>query len=148
MSEKDVSTESMPGHNWIMCNACCRRPSPAQADISFYLTKCGHIFCQKCLIGIATKGFICCFLISISFLGYFKFHPFACCHHIQEKKAACTGGFHVFLLTSCQKKDLLGIKNRDAKAGIESASAWRVESVVLVTGRKRFFGMGLKDHGS
>ncbi|CAG9531855.1 unnamed protein product [Cercopithifilaria johnstoni] len=40
----------IPGQSWIMCNMCCRPASTSSSRVSFYLTKCGHIFCNKCLI--------------------------------------------------------------------------------------------------
>ncbi|VDN02659.1 unnamed protein product [Thelazia callipaeda] len=48
------SDDDIPGRDWIMCNICCRAASSSPSCISFYLTKCGHIFCNKCLIGIAS----------------------------------------------------------------------------------------------
>ncbi|KAL3993554.1 zinc-RING finger domain family protein [Acanthocheilonema viteae] len=52
MSDGD---DVIPGQNWIMCNICCRSASTSPSRIAFYLTKCGHIFCGKCLIGIASS---------------------------------------------------------------------------------------------
>ncbi|KAK6102756.1 zinc-RING finger domain family protein [Brugia pahangi] len=52
MSDND---DAIPGQRWIMCNVCCRSASISSPNIAFFLTKCGHIFCNKCLIGIASS---------------------------------------------------------------------------------------------
>ncbi|KAM3719971.1 N-acetyl-D-glucosamine kinase [Dirofilaria immitis] len=50
----------IPGQSWIMCNMCFRSASISLSHIVFYLTKCGHIFCDKCLIGIASFQDMAC----------------------------------------------------------------------------------------
>ncbi|VDP25207.1 unnamed protein product [Onchocerca flexuosa] len=46
LDEDDI----IPGQSWIACNMCCRSASISPSRIAFYLTRCGHIFCNKCLI--------------------------------------------------------------------------------------------------
>uniref|UniRef100_A0A915PLH9 RING-type domain-containing protein n=1 Tax=Setaria digitata TaxID=48799 RepID=A0A915PLH9_9BILA len=53
MSDKD--DDIIPGQSWIMCNICCRSASTSPPHIIFYLTKCGHIFCSKCLVSVASS---------------------------------------------------------------------------------------------
>ncbi|EFO24625.2 hypothetical protein LOAG_03863 [Loa loa] len=53
--EMSDENDILPGQKWIMCNICCRSASISSSRVKFYLTKCGHIFCSKCLISIGSS---------------------------------------------------------------------------------------------